>query len=80
MTLNPSIQAEAQREIDSIVGSDRLPTAEDRAQLPYVDAIVKEVLRWHPIGPLGVPHRVTEDDTYDGYHIAKGTIVISNIW
>jgi cytochrome P450 len=53
MVLYPDVQTRAQAEIDSVVGRDRLPTFEDRASLPYVDAVVREVLRWRPIGPLG---------------------------
>jgi cytochrome P450 len=43
----------AQAELDLIIGPDRLPSISDRARLPYVDALVKEVLRWAPIAPLG---------------------------
>ena len=54
MTLHPEIQAKAQAEVDSILGHDkRLPTFEDKPKLPYVNAIVKEVLRWNPHVPLG---------------------------
>jgi hypothetical protein len=52
MTLNPHIQSIAQAELDALL-QGRLPTFGDRAQLPYVDALVKEVLRWHPVAPLG---------------------------
>lgn len=53
MVLYPDVQAKAQAEIDSVVGSDRLPCFNDRDSLPYVDALCKEVLRWHSVGPLG---------------------------
>lgn len=52
MAENPEIQTKARNEIDALVGSDRLPKVTDRASLPYVDAVVKEVLRWHPMLPL----------------------------
>lgn len=45
----------AQRTIDSVVGT-RPPTFKDRAQLPYVEALVKEVMRWRTAGPLGKPN------------------------
>ncbi|KAJ6510178.1 cytochrome P450 [Mycena vitilis] len=79
MTLNPAVQAKAQREIDAVVGGDRLPTFADREDLPYVDALVKEVLRWHSVVPTGVPHRVMRDDVYEGHFIPKGALVITNI-
>lgn len=53
MTLYPEVQERAQAEIDSVVGSEHLPSFEDRPKLPYVEALVKEVLRWNPVGPLG---------------------------
>src|SRR5271170_1253181 len=80
MTLFPEVQLKAQEEIDRIVGTKRLPNFEDRANLPYVDAIVKEVLRWHPVGPIGVPHMTTEDDIFNGYLIPKGALILVNIW
>ena len=80
MTLFPEVQLKAQEEIDRIVGTKRLPNFEDRANLPYVDAIVKEVLRWHPVAPIGVPHMTTEDDIFNGYLIPKGALILANIW
>lgn len=53
MTLYPEAQKKAQAEIDAVVGRNRLPTLADRASLPYVEALVKEVFRWQPVGPLG---------------------------
>ena len=53
MGLYPDVQKKARAEIDAVVGSDRLPTYEDQQSLPYIDAIVKEVLRWRPGIPLG---------------------------
>ena len=53
MLLSPDVQKKAQGELDSVIGRDRLPTFEDRPGLPYVDAVCKEVLRWHPVLPAG---------------------------
>ncbi|KAL0573231.1 cytochrome p450 [Marasmius crinis-equi] len=72
--------AKAQREIDDIIGRDRLPTIEDRKSLPYIEAVYREVMRWHPAVPLGAPHFTTDDDTYKDYYIPKNTMVLSNIW
>lgn len=47
------VQYTAQAEIDSVVGSARLPCLADREQLPYISAIVTELLRWHSVAPLG---------------------------
>ena len=54
MCTHPLAQLAAQAELDSVLGNERLPSISDRARLPYVDAIVKEVLRWAPVGPLSM--------------------------
>jgi len=53
MTLHPDIQRRAQAELDSVTGGTRLPSYEDRPNLPYINAIVKEVMRWNPVTPAG---------------------------
>ncbi|KAF7377007.1 Cytochrome P450 [Mycena sanguinolenta] len=53
MALNEGVQRTAQAEIDSVVGSDRLPDFIDRERLPYITAVMKEVLRFHPPAPTG---------------------------
>ena len=53
MVLYPDVMKRAQAEIDAVVGRDRMPTFADEPHLPYVRAMVKEVLRWRPVGPLG---------------------------
>ncbi|KAF7374544.1 O-methylsterigmatocystin oxidoreductase [Mycena sanguinolenta] len=80
MALHPEIQKRAQTEIDTVIGTDRLPEFEDRPSLPFVEALYREVMRWRPVAPLGVAHASTADDVYNGYFIPKGTTVISNIW
>lgn len=71
----------AHHELDTIVGADRSPTFEDEANLPYIRALVKEVLRWRPVAVLGgTPHASTEDDRYEGYYIPSGTTVLGNSW
>ena len=54
MALYPEIQKKAQAEIDAVVGPHRLPDFEDRPSLPYINAIVKESMRWNLILPLCV--------------------------
>lgn len=53
MTLFPEVQKKAQREIDAVIGNDRLPCIADRDELPYVNAVCTEILRWNPTLPLG---------------------------
>ncbi len=59
MTMCPEVFAKAQAEVDSVLGNsgdgaERLPTFEDRPRMPYVEAVLKEVLRWNPVGPMGM--------------------------
>jgi len=43
-------------------------------------AIIKESARWGPTVPLGLPHRVMEDDVYENYLIPKGATIFINTW
>ncbi|KAF8958846.1 cytochrome P450 [Flammula alnicola] len=79
-TLFPNVYKAAREEIDRVVGTGRLPTFTDREELPYIDALVKEVLRWNPAAPLSPSHQILVDDEYDGYLIPAGTIIHPNIW
>ena len=76
MALHPDIQKKAQKEIDRVVGSRRLPDFNDRESMPYTDAIYHEVIRIRPVAPMGFPHTSTEDDIYKGYFIPKGRILM----
>lgn len=80
MMTHPAVQAEAQEEIDRVVGRDRLPTYEDREKMPYVEAVFKEAFRWHVIAPFALPHVCTKDDICEGYLIPKGSIIVPNVW
>ncbi|KAF7373048.1 Cytochrome P450 [Mycena sanguinolenta] len=64
MLLNPEVKKKAQAEIDSVVGPGKLPDFADKPTLPYVSAIVKEVLRWRNVTPIAVPHYLAVDDEY----------------
>ncbi|KAJ3548837.1 hypothetical protein NMY22_g1117 [Coprinellus aureogranulatus] len=80
MTLNPGVAKRAQTELDAVVGTDRLPSFDDRERLPYVNALAKEVFRWNTVVPTAVPHRAIQSDIHDGHYIPKGSLVIPNIW
>lgn len=80
MTLFPDVQAHAQLEIDSIIGSDALPTWRDHERLPYVRALCKELLRWAPAIPQGLPHYPNAAGNFRGYDIPKDTIILANVW
>ncbi|KAH6891913.1 cytochrome P450 [Coprinopsis sp. MPI-PUGE-AT-0042] len=83
MALFPLVQERGQAQVDGYLSpltETRLPRISDRLHLPYVEAIMLEILRWNPSVPLGLPHVAKQNDVYRGYHIRKGTVVWANIW
>ncbi|KAF3032487.1 hypothetical protein E8E12_002557 [Didymella heteroderae] len=68
-----------QEEIDRICG-DRLPVAEDRPNMPMLRAIIRELIRWRPPVPTGIPHYLVQDDEYEGFHIPKGSTIHPLEW
>jgi len=80
MSMFPAVQRKAQEEIDRVIGSGRLPKPSDRERLPYVNAVVEEAQRWHPIAPMGLPHAADEDDAINGFRIPKGALLVPAIW
>ncbi|KAK2000491.1 cytochrome P450 [Colletotrichum falcatum] len=80
MLMFPDAQKKAQMEIDSVVGSDRLPSFDDQPRLPYINALVKESLRWFPVVPIGTPHATSAEIIYNGYRIPKGSYLLPSIW
>ncbi|KIK93481.1 hypothetical protein PAXRUDRAFT_828946 [Paxillus rubicundulus Ve08.2h10] len=80
MVLEPNVQTKAQEEIDRVVGSERLPNFDDRPNLPYVEGVYLETLRWRPVAPLALPHMTSASDIYEGMYIPKGAIIFPNTW
>ena len=77
MSLAPDVQRKAQSELDSVLGS-RLPTMDDLPSFPYLQAVLLETMRWCPITPTGVAHRLLdgEDDEFRGYIIPAGSTIV----
>lgn len=80
LVIFPEVQERAQEEIDRVVGNDRLPTFDDRQNLPYIDGIVKEAWRWNPVGPMGLTHKSEEDIVYGEYMIPEGSYLLPSLW
>ncbi|KAG2366730.1 hypothetical protein BDR07DRAFT_1273916 [Suillus spraguei] len=74
MLLHPDVQSRALAEVNAVCG-DNVPSFEHKPLLPYIEAICREVLRWQPIVPLGLPHMTSQDDLYEGYIIPKGSAI-----
>ncbi|KAI9444592.1 cytochrome P450 [Lactarius indigo] len=79
MIAHPEVQKRAHIELDTVVGRSRAPTFSDAPNLPYIQAIVKEVLRWRPALQFALPHSTMEDDWYNGMFIPKGTLCLTNL-
>ncbi|KAJ7106515.1 cytochrome P450 [Mycena epipterygia] len=80
MVANPIAQTKAQLELDALLQGRRLPDFADVGALPYVGALVDEVLRWKTIAPIAAPRYLREDDEYAGYRLPAGSIIIPNAW
>ncbi|PAN09541.1 hypothetical protein PAHAL_2G032400 [Panicum hallii] len=77
---HPEAMAAATDELDRVVGRGRWVTERDLPDLPYIDAVVKETMRLHPVGPLLVPHQAREDTVVAGYDVPAGARVLVNAW
>ncbi|XP_056410278.1 vitamin D 25-hydroxylase [Hyla sarda] len=80
MALYPNIQVQVQKEIDQVIGPNRLPAYEERASTPYTEAVLHEILRFCNIAPLGIFHATSRDTVVRGYSIPEGTTVITNLY
>lgn len=74
-----TVQARIQKEVDDVVGSDRMPTWEDRKLMPFTMASILEITRWKVTEPIGMPRGVQEDTSIGEYLIPKGTAVVANV-
>lgn len=81
MVLHRDVQLRVHEELDRIVGRSRAATEADISSMVYLPAVLKEVLRLHPPGPLLSWARLAiTDTTVDGYHIPTGTTAMVNMW
>lgn len=81
MVLHRDVQSRVQEELDKVVGRSRAVAESDLCEMAYLTAVVKEVLRLHPPGPLLSWARLAiTDTTIDGYHVPEGTTAFVNMW
>ncbi|GLD57004.1 cytochrome P450 2K1-like protein [Lates japonicus] len=74
MAKYPKIQDQVQEELSRVIGS-RQVQVEDRKNLPFTNAVIHETQRLANVAPLGLPHKTTQDVTFQGHFIKKGTTV-----
>ncbi|XP_061269048.1 cytochrome P450 2J2-like isoform X2 [Bos javanicus] len=79
MALNPEIQEKVQAEIDRVLGQSQKVSTASRESMPYTNAVIHEVQRMGNIVPMNVPREVTVDTVLAGYHLVKGTMVLTNL-
>ncbi|KAG8047129.1 hypothetical protein GUJ93_ZPchr0008g11546 [Zizania palustris] len=78
---NPSVMAKVRAEMKDTLGGKETIDEDDTDKLPYLQAVVKEAMRLHPVAPILVPHRAEEDGVeINGYTVPKGSTVIFNAW
>ena len=77
---HPEAMRKVRAEIDTKVGTARMVEESDITNLPYLQCVVKETLRFCPIGPIIPAHEAMEDCTVCGYHVRRGTMILVNAW
>ncbi|MBA0557684.1 hypothetical protein Golob_014734 [Gossypium lobatum] len=76
---HPSVMLKFQQELESVIGK-RMVEENDLPKLEYLDMVVRETLRLHPVAPLLVPRESMEDIVIDGCYIPKKSRVLVNVW
>ncbi|XP_069380516.1 cytochrome P450 2K1-like isoform X2 [Paralichthys olivaceus] len=74
MAKYPHVQDKVQEELSRVIGSHQV-RVEDRKNLPYTNAVIHETQRLANIGPMAIPHKTSQDVTFQGYFIKAGTTV-----
>ncbi|XP_015429299.1 PREDICTED: probable cytochrome P450 304a1 [Dufourea novaeangliae] len=76
---NSKVTKKIQDEIDRVVGTGRLVNWDDRKNLPYTEATIRESFRYETLTPFGILHKSLRDGTLCGYNIPKNTVLIANL-
>ncbi|KAL1567986.1 cytochrome P450 71AU50-like [Salvia divinorum] len=77
---HPTVMKKLQQEVESVVGLDQMVEESHLDKLEYLDCVVKESMRLHPVAPLLIPHESMEDCELQGFFIPKRARVIMNVW
>ncbi|KAL1567987.1 cytochrome P450 71AU50-like [Salvia divinorum] len=77
---HPAVMKKLQQELELVVGLDQMVEESHLDKLEYLDCMVKEAMRLHPVVPLLIPHQSMEDCEVGGFHVPNKTRVIVNVW
>jgi methyl farnesoate epoxidase / farnesoate epoxidase len=77
---NPRVQVRLRKEMDAVIGRERLPCLNDRPLLPYTEATICEIQRLSTVAPLGIVHRNLAATTLAGHFIPKNTLAIASLY
>ncbi|VFQ61974.1 unnamed protein product [Cuscuta campestris] len=77
---NPTMMLKLKKELERQVGPERMVAEKDLEGLKYLEMVIKETFRFHPVGPFLLPHAAMEDCTVDDFHVPKNARVIISLW
>ncbi|KAK7855933.1 cytochrome P450 CYP736A12 [Quercus suber] len=77
---HPRVMKHLQEELSSVVGMNRMVEETDLEKLPYLDMVIRESFRLHPIAEFLIPHQSMKDIEINGYYIPKRTVILINSW
>ena len=77
--INPEVQNKLHKELDTVIGSDRMITLDDKANLPYTNAVIAEAQRMANLLTMNLHHRSTKDTIIHGYNIPANTTILYQI-
>ncbi|KAG6721866.1 hypothetical protein I3842_03G133200 [Carya illinoinensis] len=77
---HPRVMKKLQKELENVVGLERMVEEVDLDRLKYLDMVVKETFRLHPVAPLLIPHQGMKDCTVNGFHIPRNSRILINTW
>ncbi|KAL2472350.1 Cytochrome [Abeliophyllum distichum] len=77
---NPEKMLKARNELWDVVGGNEQVKESDISRLPYLQSVVKETFRYHPVGPFLIPHKAEVDVEINGYIVPKNAQILVNIW
>nr|AJD25181.1 cytochrome P450 CYP76AH1 [Salvia miltiorrhiza] len=80
LVMNPDKMARLKAELKSVAGDEKIVDESAMPKLPYLQAVIKEVMRIHPPGPLLLPRKAESDQEVNGYLIPKGTQILINAY